>query len=86
MDPANAYYRTSLDYNICHLFNRSQNYEGNVASKIAKMKRRLDVQLKSQNVNGYDPVSILGFLPPFQMASDTNGFHKGAAMWLFPFF
>lgn len=41
----------------------------------------LKFQLKSQIFDRSDPITILGFVPAFQMMCDMNGLHKGVTRW-----
>lgn len=86
IQPDNAYLGTAMGYHSYRMADRSQYYDDGVARHIAKMGRRLKVQLKSQMFDGSDPITILSFLPAFQMTSDKNRVHEGADMWLFHFF
>lgn len=47
------------------------------------MASKLNVQLKSQYLDASDLIKILGFLPVSETASEANGIHDVAAMWLF---
>lgn len=49
------------------------------------MEKRLDLQTKSHYFNGIEHISVLGFLPEFHTACNSNGFNEGAAMWLFQY-
>lgn len=50
------------------------------------MARYLEVQLKPQMSDSYNPIGILGFLPALEMAGDKNGIYEKGGMWLFHFF
>lgn len=75
-----------MAYGSCCLADQSQHYDDDLARHIAKMAKRLEVQLKLQMFDGSNPITILSFLLAFQMACDTNITHAGVSMWLFPSF
>lgn len=64
----------------------SQIFDDDVAGRILKVARRLEVQLKPQMLGGSNAISICGVLPAFQMACGTNGYHERAPMCLFHYF
>jgi len=84
--PVNTHFRRALDYRTYLLNDRSTKFNSGVTKQIAKMVRRMDVQMKSQIFDPVDPITILSFLPAFKTACDSNGIHEGAAMWLFQYF
>lgn len=47
---------------------------------MAEMERQLGVQLKSQMLDESNRISILSFLPAFQMVYDTRKAHEGTVM------
>lgn len=81
----NVYYQTVTDWCKCRMSEKSQNYDDDAASKIVKIPRRLEVQLKSRMFDASDRISILDFLPVFQIACNTNATHEREAMWIFHF-
>lgn len=50
-----------------------------------KIEKAVEAQLVSQMLDGSNAISVLTFLPPSQMVSDTNWFHRGLRMGLFHF-
>lgn len=85
IESVNTYFWKALDYHIYRLFVRSQ-YYNDLAGRIVRMVRRLEVQLNSHVFSSSDPISILSLLPAFQMACNTNRIHDGDLMWLFRLF
>lgn len=81
--PVNALCQTSLDYWSSSWLDRAQNYDDDMADRIAKMAKRLRVQLKSQMLGKSYSISILSFSNAFNRPQDTNEIHKGAVMCLF---
>lgn len=81
----NAHYRTVIVHLSYCLSDKSQHYDDCVESRTAKNGWRLDIQLNAQMLNCTDRI-IFGFLPTLQMASNENGIHEGATMYLFYFF
>lgn len=77
---------TALDYSTYRLADQSPHCDDEIARKVSKLAKEVEFQLKSQKCEGYNPISILSFLQPFQMALDTIGIHESAAMWQFHFF
>lgn len=75
IEQVNRYYQTAVDYRIYRLFYSSQQYDSDVARRIANMARRLEMQLKSQMIVVSGPISIFSFLPTFHMPCDTHGIH-----------
>lgn len=51
IEPVNEFYHTALDYRSFGLPYRSQQYDGDMTGQIAKVARRLKVQLKLQMYN-----------------------------------
>lgn len=86
IEPVNAYYWTALDYHTYFQDYQSPHSDNEVARTVAKMTKRLEVQLKSQNFDGSDLIFIPIFLPALQITCTTNGIHEGPVMWLFYFF
>lgn len=42
--------------------------------------------MKHQVFDSFDPIFIISFLSAFKLAHDTNGVHKGTALWPCHFF
>lgn len=57
-------------------------YDDEVAGKVVTIAHKLEAQLKSQNFEGSNLISILSFLQVFQIACNMNGIHESAAMSL----
>lgn len=70
-----------MDYRSSPLAEQSQHYDNNVSRHIAKMTKRLELQLKVQIFDRSDPITILSFLPVIQMGCDANGVYEGASIW-----
>lgn len=74
-----------MEYRSYPLVHQSQKHYDDVARHVAKMAKRLKVQLKSEMFDGSSTMTILTFIPAFQMMCDTNGIHEVEAMSLFHF-
>lgn len=74
--------RTALDYRSYSLSDRHYYCDDNVAGWMARIARRLEVQLKLQTLESSDPISKLSSLLAFQLDQDTNRIYKSAASWL----
>lgn len=84
--PVNNRFRDALDFRTYRLVDTSPKYDDRVAKRVAKWAKRLQVQMKTNIFDSFDPISIISFLSAFKLACDTNGVHEGAAMWLLHFF
>lgn len=81
-----SYYRTALEYRGYGLSAWSQHGKDNIASQIAQMAWKLEVQVKSQRFDGSDDINTLQFLHTFQLACDTNKIRTVPSLRLFLFF
>lgn len=81
--PAIAYIWTTLDSCSYLLSNRAQAYNDSVLRRVAKIGKRLKIQLKSHLIDSFDSITSLSFLPAIQMACNSKWINEGAAMWLF---
>lgn len=55
-----------------------------VPKRVAKWARWLQVQMETNNLDSFDPKSIIGLISTFKHACGTNGIHEGADMWPLP--
>lgn len=76
MELVNTYQQIALNYRGYRFSDRSQHYDVDLASEIAKMAQRLEVQLKLQVSDGSKPTSIHGDLTAFLMGCNTNGIFR----------
>lgn len=76
IEAVKAYHLTALDHCSYRLPDKSQHYDDNMASQIAKRAQRLEVQTKAKTFNVSDPISIFGFLNAIQITGDITGLMK----------
>lgn len=57
-----------------------------MSKNVAKMTKRTTAQMESYIFDLFDPISIIGFLKNFKLASEIYIIREGAAMWLLDFF
>lgn len=78
-------FEEELNYRTYCLSDKSSNYVVEVPQSVDKWAKSLQVQMKMQIFDSFDPVSILSFLSAFKLACDTSGVNEGAALWLIGF-
>ena len=84
--PLNELFTKAVNYKTYRLARRSAQYNSEVARHISRIRKKLDVQMKSHTFSGQDPIAILGFLARFKRVCDHNGVSQGAAVWCFQFY
>ena len=72
-------FRKALDYRYYRLNRRSSRYDGQVASRVARLTRQLEASFKMR-FSGADPIAVIQFLHSFVDAANTNGVREGAAL------
>lgn len=82
----NDCFTEALQYRKHFLADNSSCYDDEVARCVARLAKRLQVQIKSQTLESFDPISVICFLSNFKLVCDTNRVHKRAAPWLIHFF
>lgn len=84
--PVNHHSKKTVSYRTYLLVETSTKYNRTVSNCIAKMAKRMTVQMKPHTFNPLNSISTIGFVNSFKLACDASGAHEGAAMWLFYFF
>jgi hypothetical protein len=72
-------FRKALDYRYYRLNRRSSRYDGQIASRIARLTRQMEASFKMR-FSGADPIAVIQFLHSFVDAANTNGVREGAAL------
>lgn len=75
----------AADYGTYSLKNRFPWHESKIASRVARMVKKLSSQLKGMDFDDIGPISILAFLKVFGDACDRIGIHEVATVWLVSF-
>ena len=81
--PLNDLFTKAVNYKTYRLECRSARYNAEVARHISRIRKKLDVQMKSHTFSGQDPIAVLGFVARFKMACDHKGVSQGDAVWCF---
>lgn len=68
MKPLNERFTKAVDYHTYRLLNRSHHYGSEVARRISRLRKRLEVQLKTHTFSGADPIAVLAFLARYRLA------------------
>lgn len=76
----------NLKYYIYRLSGRSTHYDDGVASYMARMAQRMEVQLRPKMLDSSNSISVLLAPPAVGVGCYTNMIHEGAATWLFKCF
>lgn len=84
--PLNALFTKAVNYKAYRMERRSTRYNSEIALRISRIRKKLDVQMKSHTFSGQDPIAVLGFLARCKMACNHNGVSQGAAVWCFQFY
>lgn len=74
------HYITAIDYRSYRFVSRSPLFDNTVSNSVAKLVNRVILQMKAHFFDPKEPISIIGFLATFKLASDTRKIHKGTAM------
>lgn len=69
-----------MDYRTHSLAEKSSRYDDKISRSIAKWAKHLQVQMKSQVLDLFNPNSIIIFIPALKLERDTNGVHGDAAL------
>lgn len=69
-----------MDYTSYGLANQSAHFYSSVVTRTQRMRRELDVQLKTHAFNGQDQMRVLEFLAHMNTAGDHVGAKEGAAV------
>lgn len=84
--PVDDCFQKGPDYRKKRVADASSHYDDDIARRIAKWGKRLQVQMKLEVFHSIDPISIFSFLFAFKLVFDTNRVHEGAVPWLSHFF
>lgn len=68
------------------LVDTSTEYDRSFFKYIVKMTKRMAAKMKPHTLNAFNPISSIGIMKNFKLASDINVVHEGAAICLFRFF
>lgn len=83
--PMNDWYWIALDYRAYCLSEKSLIYDEQVVKHVSKCASRLQVQMKLQQFDPINSMSVIGFFIGIQnciQQLDNYAIHEGAAMWL----
>lgn len=89
IEPLNDLFSKALGYRNYRLANKSACYEFSVASRTHRMRKNLDVQMRTDTFTERDPIAVLEFLARFETTCHhnlLNGFSEEAVVWYFQFF
>lgn len=84
--PTLEIFRNAVNYKSYRLIKRSANYQDSGHSRIARLERKMKVQMGEHRFNGSDPITILDFLDRFRETCDKHSVSEGLAMWCFQYF
>lgn len=84
--PIQKLFPKAVYYCIYQLKNESWRYNSKIASKVAKLVKKLRFQLKETDVDEMDLISVLVFLKELRDACISIGIHKREATWLVFYF
>lgn len=80
------HYATAVDFRPYQLSNPSSRYDMTVSSYIAKLVKKVKLQIEAHFFNPKDRISTIRFLATFKLFSDANHIYERAAMWVLPCF
>lgn len=78
--PVSDRYCNALDYRTYHLAHKLLQYNDEVARSVAERAEHLRVQMRTNDIDIYDPISIINVLSSFKLACDTTSVQEGAEM------
>lgn len=79
-------YHDALKYHIYRHTDKSSMYDDSVANCVENWAEWLQWQKQTNSLQSFDTVPIISFLSAVKIACNTNGIHKGVAIWLLHFF
>lgn len=79
-------FQEGLAFHTYHLANTLSQYDDQVACNDAKWANLLQVQMRTQIFDPHEPIPLISFLPPLNLACVTNGIDGDTSIKLLHFF
>lgn len=84
--PISDRFGNALSYRTTCLAYKSCLCDDKVVWDTAKWSKTLEVQMKSQTFDSFDPYQFVILLSAFKLMCDTNRIHEGAVIWILQLF